>query len=159
AGVREADLVGALQAVLDHHDALRLRLNVSAAGEWSLEVTPAGSVHAADCLRRIDIGAVDGGGVRSCVRDAAATVSAGLSPAQGCLVQAVWFDAGERGSGRLLLSIHHLAVDGVSWRILVPDLASAWSSLSRGATPALGRRGTSYRGWSRRLSEEAHAAA
>ena len=158
AGVREADLVGALQAVLDHHDALRLRLDVLAGGEWGLEIAPAGSVRAADCVRRIDISAIEGEGVRSCMRAAAGTAAEGLSPTQGRLVQAVWFDAGERAAGRLLLSIHHLAVDGVSWRILVPDLASAWSSLSRGGTPALGRRGTSYRGWSRRLFEEAHAA-
>ena len=34
--------------------------------------------------------------------------------------------------GRLLLTIHHLAVDGVSWRILVPDLAAAWAAIARG---------------------------
>ena len=32
--------------------------------------------------------------------------------------------------GRLLLTIHHLAVDGVSWRILVPDLAAAWQAVA-----------------------------
>ena len=38
------------------------------------------------------------------------------------MVQAVWFDAGPAQPGRLLLIVHHLAVDGVSWRILLPDL-------------------------------------
>ena len=38
-------------------------------------------------------------------------------------------------AGRLLLTIHHLAVDGVSWRILVPDLAAAWAAIARGDEP------------------------
>jgi hypothetical protein len=36
----------------------------------------------------------------------------------------VWFDAGARAPGWLFLTIHHLAVDGVSWRILVPRAIS-----------------------------------
>src|SRR5262249_38074271 len=47
AGLREADLILALQAVVDHHDALRLRLEEAGAGEWKLEVAPAGAVAAA----------------------------------------------------------------------------------------------------------------
>ena len=50
-----------------------------------------------------------------------------------------------RRPGRLLLTIHHLAVDGVSWRILVPDLAAAWAAIARGEEPALAPRGTSFR--------------
>ena len=57
------------------------------------------------------------------------------------MVQAVWFDAGAREPGRLLLTIHHLAVDGVSWRILVPDLAAAWTAIAGGGEPALAARG------------------
>ena len=71
------------------------------------------------------------------------------------MVQAVWFDAGEQRTGRLLLTIHHLAVDGVSWRILVPDLAAAWAAIARGEEPSLPPRGTSFRRWAQRLA--AHA--
>ena len=44
-------------------------------------------------------------------------------------------------AGRLLLTIHHLVVDGVSWRILVPDLAAAWKAIAAGRVPALPPRG------------------
>src|SRR5262249_27290837 len=71
--------------------------------------------------------------------------------AAGELVQVVWFDAGAQRPGRLLLSIHHLAVDGVSWRILVPELAAAWAAIARGEVPALTARGTSVRRWAPRL--------
>ena len=54
AGLRGDHLVGALQSVLDHHDALRLRLDGAARQHppWRLEVAPPGAVPAGDCLRR-----------------------------------------------------------------------------------------------------------
>ena len=59
-----------------------------------------------------------------------------------------------RAAGRLLLTIHHLAVDGVSWRILVPDLAAAWAAIAGGEEPALPPRGTSFRRWAQRLAAQ-----
>ena len=73
AGLREDDLTAALQAVLDHHDALRLRLTAAAEDgatdrardrEWSLEVAPAGAVLAGSCLRRVDVCDVDEAALR-----------------------------------------------------------------------------------------------
>ena len=67
------------------------------------------------------------------------------------MLQAVWFDAGPQQAGRLLLTIHHLAVDGVSWRILVPDLGSAFEAIAAGRRPELEPCGTSFRQWAQRL--------
>ena len=53
------------------------------------------------------------------------------------MVQAVWLDAGPDVAGRLVVVIHHLVVDGVSWRVLVPDLAAAWQAAAAGAGPVL----------------------
>src|SRR4030088_678339 len=58
---------------------------------------------------------------------------------------------GGASGGRLLLVIHHLAVDGVSWRILVPDLAAAWAQVAGGGEVLLPERGTSFRRWAQRL--------
>src|SRR5256884_9402224 len=145
--MREADLTSALQAVLDHHDALRLRLEAAAGeGEWKLEVAPAGAVDAGACLRRIDIGGLDAAGREACICEHARAAESRLSPAAGVLVQAVWFDAGAQRSGRLLLTIHHLAIDGVSWRILVPELAAAWAAGGGGVGAARTGRGTAVWG-------------
>ena len=66
---------------------------------------------------------------------------------------------GAERAGRLLLAIHHLAVDGVSWRILVPDLAAAWQALVGGAGGcAAARAGTSFRRWAQRLAAQAQDA-
>src|SRR4051812_49741913 len=154
AGLQYDHLVGALQSLLDHHDALRLRLTGSDA-PWSLEVAPAGAVSAGDCLRRIDIRGLDEAGLRACIAEAAPAAERRLAPAAGVMVAAVWFDAGAQAPGRLLLTIHHLAVDGVSWRILVPELAAAWEAIAQGQVPELAARGTSYRGWAQRLASHA----
>src|SRR6195256_6155263 len=153
AGMREADLIAAVQAVLDHHDALRLRLLGAAAGgaEVSLAIAAAGVVDARSCLRRIDVCGLDATALRGVLGAASVAAEGGLAPAAGVMVQAVWFDAGAAAAGRLLLVIHHLAVDGVSWRILVPDLAAAWAQVAGGGVASLPERGTSFRRWAQRL--------
>ena len=66
AGLQGDHLKGALQALLDHHDALRLRLNGGdQSTPWRLAVAPLGAVVAADCLRRVDVcGLTDAGPAR-----------------------------------------------------------------------------------------------
>jgi non-ribosomal peptide synthase protein (TIGR01720 family) len=78
-----------------------------------------------------------------------------LDPDAGVMVQAVWADAGPGRAGRLLLCVHHLVVDGVSWRILLADLATAWSSLEQHRPVALPVVPTSFRRWASGLAERA----
>ena len=112
---------------------LRERGRVAVGADWSLEVLPAGAVAAAGCVRRIAISGLSDEGLRASIAGEAQAAERRLSPGSGEMVQAVWFDGGAERSGRLLLTIHHLAVDGVSWRILVPDLAAAWAAIRFGA--------------------------
>ncbi|MCA1682093.1 MAG: condensation domain-containing protein, partial [Actinobacteria bacterium] len=70
-------------------------------------------------------------------------------------VQLVWFDAGPDRPGRLLFMVHHLVVDGVSWRILLPDLITAWEAVTAGQQPRLDPVGTSMRRWSQHLQAAA----
>jgi amino acid adenylation domain-containing protein/thioester reductase-like protein/non-ribosomal peptide synthase protein (TIGR01720 family) len=156
AGLEYDHLVRALQAILDHHDALRLRFTGanSCRDEWKLEVQPQSAVSAASCFRRIDVAAL-GDLPRPMMEEEALAAEMRLSPENGLMLQAVWFDAGRNAPGRLLLSIHHLVVDGVSWRILLPDLAAAWAAIAAGGSPALEPCPISFRGWSERLRLEA----
>ncbi|MEH0418319.1 amino acid adenylation domain-containing protein [Streptomyces sp. B21-083] len=149
-------LTRALQAVLDRHDALRMRLSVRTTdGQWSLVVRRPGAVQAAGLLSRQDVRGLDDAALRDAVRERSAQAAAELAPATGAMVRAVWFDAGAGRPGRLLLAVHHLAVDGVSWRILLPDLKAAWQDAARGADPMPAPVPTSLRTWARRLSEAA----
>jgi amino acid adenylation domain-containing protein/non-ribosomal peptide synthase protein (TIGR01720 family) len=154
AGHGMPQLAAALQALLDHHDALRLRLAGLERGALQLEIPAAGSVSAMDCLRRIDIAGLGAADFRACLAECQAAAELRLDPAAGTMVQAVWFDAGA-APGRLLLVIHHLSVDGVSWRVLLPDLAAACQAVAAGRAPCLDPCGTSFRHWARALAAEA----
>ncbi|MFI9169843.1 condensation domain-containing protein [Streptomyces lincolnensis] len=144
-----ARLTDALQALIDHHALLRSRLTPAR----ELDVRPVGAVRAADLLDRYD--ATGGDDLHAPVAEEFDRVLGLLDPAAGAMVRAVWFDAGPGRAGRLLLVVHHLAVDGVSWRILVPDLEAAWTALAQGRPAQLPPVGTSFRRWSRLLGEEA----
>ncbi|WP_344639872.1 amino acid adenylation domain-containing protein, partial [Kitasatospora cystarginea] len=152
AELTEDSLAAVLQAVLDQHDVLRLEVQDSS---WRLRTRPVGAVAAASCLRRVDVAGLDDAAARAVMAAEAAGAGDRLSPADGAVLQAVWFDAGGARPGRLLLAVHHLAVDGVSWRILLPDLAAAWSAVSAGRTPKLEPVSTSFRRWAKTLAEQA----
>ncbi|WP_369166895.1 amino acid adenylation domain-containing protein [Streptomyces sp. R28] len=116
-------MAAALQKLLDRHDALRMR---------GRRIRPVGAVRAEECLTRA--GDEDVAGQKEAARRA-------LSPDDGVMVRAVWFE-----SGRLLLVLHHLVVDGVSWRVLLTDLAEAL------ADGELSPPGTSLRRWAEHLA-------
>ena len=121
-------------------------------GTWRIQIAPPG-LSSAD-YRRIDAAGLDRQELQQLI-DAAADR---LDPHAGRIVQAVWLDTGTTRPGRLLLMIHHLAVDGVSWRILIPDLQAAWEQAAAGAARiVLPPVGTSFRFWAHRLFSQAPA--
>ncbi|GIJ73823.1 non-ribosomal peptide synthetase [Virgisporangium ochraceum] len=155
AGLGEERLVAAVQAVLDHHHALRMRLDRRpASGEWALEVPPPGSVSAGDVVRRVEVGGTDGA-LTAALAEHLEPAWARISPDRGLMAQVVWFDRGPVADGRLLVVLHHLVVDGVSWRIIEEDLAAAWRAVEAGRKPELAPTGTSFRRWAEHLNADA----
>jgi amino acid adenylation domain-containing protein/non-ribosomal peptide synthase protein (TIGR01720 family) len=154
----ELDLPGltaVLQAVADRHDMLRatlVRPSRDDTDDWSLHVPPPGTVDAAGWIARVDVSGLCAQALGETVREHAHTARALLDPDAGVMVRAVWFDAGG-APGRLLLMAHHLVVDGVSWRVLLPDLAAAWRDVSAGRPVRLDPVETSFARWSRLLTE------
>ncbi|OLR93668.1 hypothetical protein BJP25_15490 [Actinokineospora bangkokensis] len=149
AGLDPVHLGTALTALLDHHDALRLRLTRAGGVVWGLEVPPRGSATANVSI--VDARAAD---LAELVATTARAKAAELSPERGDLVRAVWFDRGAE-PGRLLVLVHHLAVDGVSWRVLLPDLAAAYAAAAAGRRPELDPVGTPLRAWAEHLAAAA----
>ncbi|MGW0697975.1 amino acid adenylation domain-containing protein [Streptomyces sp. NPDC002867] len=153
-------LTRVLQAVLDHHDGLRLTLTRMDLGPaipalWSARTMPAGSLDAAGLLRRVDACGLDESAFRTVIREESDAAANRLDPDAGVTVQAVWFDAGTDRPGRLLLVVHHLVIDGVSWRVLLGDLATAWDAVVRGESPELEPVPTSLRRFARDVAEQA----
>ncbi|MGW2230890.1 amino acid adenylation domain-containing protein [Streptomyces formicae] len=143
-------LSAGLAALLDTHDMLRARV---IPGESKLLVGERGTVDATRLVTRIDAAAE--GDLGEVATRAARDAVERLDPASGVMVQAVWVDAGPGRPGQLVLSAHHLVVDGVSWRVLVPDLQAACEAVADGREPELDPVGVSFRRWSELLSAEA----
>ncbi|WP_411055546.1 amino acid adenylation domain-containing protein [Streptomyces sp. E11-3] len=145
-----------ITAVLDRHDLLRTRLEPD-----GLLVGPPGSVDADALVRRVGCdGDWSAGAWRQLLLSELDQAAGRLSPAAGVVAQFVWFDPGPdagAGPGRLLVVLHHLVVDGVSWRILMPDFATAWDHVRADKPPALPAVGTSVRRWAHALAETATA--
>ena len=145
AGVTDAVVVVVLQALLDRHAMLRLRVDDDGAGGWSLQVPEVGSVDAGGCLHAVDV----------LSDEALVGARSRLNPAAGVMLRALWVAS----TGQLALIIHHLAIDAVSWRILLEDLNIAWAQHHSGQPIALPAAGTSFARWAELLREHAHAAA
>ncbi|MDT0569203.1 non-ribosomal peptide synthetase [Streptomyces sp. DSM 3412] len=148
-------LTAVLRALADRHDLLRatlVRPSVEDTDQWSLHVPPVGTVDPADWIERVDVSGLDAAALGEAVRERAVAARGSLDPDAGVMVRAVWFDAGD-APGRLLLMGHHLVVDGVSWRVLLPDLAAAWQDVSAGRPVGLLPVETSFARWSRLLTE------
>ncbi|MGA4844597.1 amino acid adenylation domain-containing protein [Streptomyces sp. G45] len=153
AGLDLAALTGAVQAVLDHHDALRARVDTTVSPVWHVEVREPGAVAAADVVRRVDARGLDGSVLEALLHTEGEAARDRLDVAAGSLVQVVWLDRGADTSGLLAVLVHHLVMDGVSWRVLLPDLAEAYEACAAGRTPELQPVGTSLRRWSQRMAE------
>ncbi|MGW0860220.1 condensation domain-containing protein, partial [Streptomyces sp. NPDC002690] len=155
-GMDPIGLATTLDAVLDRHAVLRARLVTGDSDDTELDIDPVRTVTATDLVRRIELaGAPDDEAALATLRtefDAAADL---LDPTAGRLLAAVWLDFGHRHRGRLALVVHHLAVDAVSWQILLTDLNNAWQRVRIGRTPALEPVGTSARRWAHALRDAA----
>ncbi|MEW1580768.1 amino acid adenylation domain-containing protein [Streptomyces microflavus] len=149
-------LADALQSVLDRHDVLRSQLTGADLGlPWNLEARPRGTTAAADCLTRVELPEAGADDVAALVSAHGEEARRRLDPQNGVMLQVVWFDAGPDAQGLLLVLLHHLVVDGVSWRILLPDLVSAWQAVRERREPQPTPAGTSFRRWAQALVMEA----
>ncbi|MBZ4422338.1 non-ribosomal peptide synthase/polyketide synthase [Myxococcus sp. RHSTA-1-4] len=138
----------ALRALWHHHDALRMRFALTSGG-WAQRIAPPEERPLR--LVREDLSRLPAEARSNAVEAAAARVQAEMDLAHGPLLHAVLFSMGDGFTDRLLLVVHHLVVDGVSWRTLLEDLESAYRRLSRGLPPELPPRTTSFKAWAERL--------
>ncbi|KUH97780.1 non-ribosomal peptide synthetase, partial [Mycobacterium sp. IS-3022] len=138
------DVVTILQALLDHHPMLRLHAQRDDA-RWSLHVPEPASLDASACLHTAD----------AVSANTLVAARSRLNPAVGLMVSGLWAPT----TGHLGLIVHHLAVDAVSWRILLEDLNIAWAQHRDGQPIALPTGGTSFQRWAALLDEYAHSAA
>jgi amino acid adenylation domain-containing protein/non-ribosomal peptide synthase protein (TIGR01720 family) len=142
-----ADLLGrALEEIVFLHDALRLRFRKSARGLWIQRYSTAKKSFRVP-VREIKI---EGEDPEERIRKISLELQGGLDIEKGPVMRAAIF-RGRSGVERILLVIHHLVVDGVSWRIILDDLNRVLSRLTSGGEVELPPRTASFKAWGKGL--------
>ncbi|WP_375497265.1 amino acid adenylation domain-containing protein [uncultured Nostoc sp.] len=138
-----------------HHDVLRLRFIQEEFSTQALIVSPDDVIP----LTCFNFSALPKDRQSPAIEAAATKLQASLNLSQGPLFQVALFNLGDNQPNRLLWIIHHLAVDGVSWRILIEDFQTAYQQISQGKVIKLPPKTTSYKQWSSHLQKYAQASA
>jgi non-ribosomal peptide synthase protein (TIGR01720 family) len=152
AGIDPPLIERALAALVEHHEALRLRYQF----EDGQVVQRLATVSDAPAMFTIvDLSALSPTEQQSAILERSSSLQASLDLTRGPLVTVAYFDCGPSRAGQLLVVIHHLVVDGVSWRILIEDLEVAYQQLRAGQPVQLPPGTMSFMDWSHRSQEYA----
>jgi len=141
----------ALHSLVAHHDALRLRF-VFDGGDWRQLNAERED---ARIFSSLDLSTFDTEKQAAVISERMDELQASLNLQDGPLLRACLFNLGTSLPGRLYIIIHHLAVDSVSWRVLLEDLQIAYHQLSEARRVQLPPKTTSFKHWAEKLSEYA----
>jgi amino acid adenylation domain-containing protein/non-ribosomal peptide synthase protein (TIGR01720 family) len=145
----------AVSLLVAHHDALRLRFFEDATG-WRQRYA---AEECAEWFSHHDLSSLGEAEQSAAIEATAAALQTRLNMSQGPLYRVAHFFRGTGRTARLLWIVHHLAVDGVSWRILLEDLAAVSRRIAADEAVALPAKTSSYREWAEHLASRCAAAA
>jgi non-ribosomal peptide synthase protein (TIGR01720 family) len=124
----------AIEELVLHHDVLRsCFINSSLDGAWEQDIIP--PFENGDILTVVDLNGFSPNQQTQQIESIASQLQASLDLDNGRLLRVALFKLGNGENHRLLFIIHHLVVDGVSWRILLEDLVTAYQQLKAKQTP------------------------
>ena len=141
-GVGQALKPALLEEVMDHlllhHDALRLRFEREGAS-WRAFIVEAENSRIFSHIDLTNLKDAPQQQQSAIIEAVAVQLQESFNLTDGPIIRVALFDLGPDEPCRLMITIHHLAIDGVSWRILIEDLQSAYHQLSDAAAPLRSR--------------------
>ena len=146
-------LADALLYLVNHHDALRMRFVETDSGWQQISPGPRETINLID----IDLGYHPPQNAQTLLKAEIAIAQAGLNLSSGPLLQATYFRLGQAEQDRLLLVVHHLVVDAVSWQVLLSDLNYVYEQLRTGRDSQLPLKTTAFKAWAERLTQYAQS--
>jgi amino acid adenylation domain-containing protein/non-ribosomal peptide synthase protein (TIGR01720 family) len=149
-------LAEAFKQVVLHHDSLRLRFKWDGI-EWQQDHFENASDAFSFVMHNLD--GLSDSKLAGAIEEKCDLAQRRLNLTKGPLVAAEYFDCGPERPSRLLIIIHHLVVDAVSWRFIVEDLQKAYRQLEQGIAIELPLKTSSYQQWGSRLVEYSHSLA
>ena len=143
----------ALRAVYLHHDALRLRLRQEA-GLWLQDLDETGNFPEPGFTNLDELTTEKRNATLETIAN---KEQQSIDIGSGCLLRAHLFQCRELDRNLLLVIVHHLGVDGVSWGILLEDLETACRQIMAGESVKLPPKTTAFQAWSEQLQDYAAA--
>ena len=146
-------LENAFQHALAHHDALRLRYT-QLGTTWQQT-----NAVLDEPLRLVtfDFSTLSDAEAKTAIAAKSTELQASLNLTWGPLVRPALFYRGYEREARLLIVVHHLAMDVISWQILLESLSMVYDQLGRGEVVQLPAKTTSFKQWAERLSDYAQS--
>ncbi len=158
--VQEDALRKTLKAITCHHDALRMVFTQNEQGKWDQNNRPLS--HSDDALyglQMIDLSApvgTDGNrAYEPLIKRHVLDIQQKMDLKNGPLLQAGLFHTID--GDFLFLSAHHLVVDGISWRVLLEDLALGYRQAAGGEDIKLPPKTSSFKAYTKKLSDYAES--
>ena len=148
--IKHEQLEEVIDRLLQHHDVLRAKF-FPESGKWRSEILES----IPEEFTQIDLSHVTADKQAIAIEEASTQVQSSLNLSAGKLIKIALFNLGKNKPNRLLIVIHHLAIDGVSWRILLEDFQTALTQVSEGKAIQLPPKTTSWKQWAKGLEEYA----
>ncbi|MBH5320328.1 amino acid adenylation domain-containing protein [Paenibacillus sp. GSMTC-2017] len=134
-----------LLQLVDHHDGLRLQVNLE-----THELSYHNERDRLLLVQSVSLADTDDHTQNVRMVELCETFKSQFHLQNTLLIGICLFDLGRNGK-RLLITAHHLVIDGVSWRILLEDFAEALNSHSRGEIVTFPPKTASLQMWSQHV--------
>ncbi|MEH2283670.1 MAG: SDR family oxidoreductase [Nostoc sp.] len=143
----------ALQHLLKHHDVFHLRFIQKESAWQQIYASSNDTIE----LKQVDLSSLPEIERKLVIESVTAELETSLNLFEGPLVRFAFFDIVPQQTSYLLIVIHHLVVDSISWQILLEDLQTAYQQISQGKAIDLADNTTSYMQWAQCLQEYAES--
>lgn len=153
-----AALERAVNHIVAHHEALRLRFSQASTGFGFTQEVVSPAALRVPFHHIIVPSTTTAAEIETRIKSETSRLQASFDLARPPLFAVAYFDLGSQTSGRIFLAVHHLIVDWVSWRILLEDLETAYAQCLAGRQVELPETTTSFARWATRLCDYAQTA-
>lgn len=151
--LQQEHLETVIQHLIEHHDTLRLSFELGEFG-W---IQSYGEVGEKISCVQVELSKIGDRELPEILAAEGTKHQISLNLAAPPLLRFVWFNLGKERTGRLLVIMHHLLMDGVSWRIWLEDFRTAYRQLERAEAIELPKKTTSFKYWVQKLTDYAQS--
>lgn len=137
-------MIKAVDAIMQHHDMFRARYRKENEWQQILSESKENTV-----LHYFDVSGLTETDQKKQIEEKCAELQRSFNLEKGPVIAFAQFDGGD--TSRLFIAVHHLVMDGVSWRILLEDVQNTYQQANENKEIILPAKSTSFQYWAEQL--------